>query len=240
MFSWLKTFFPQNCYLCGVPSDHLLCPHCLTDLPYYNLENCCQRCARPLDQKSEEILCLRCHLTPPAFSRTYPIFSYRYPINCLIQQAKFDENLTILTLLGKLMAQRLDYEHRPDILIPIPLHPKRLRQRGYNQALELTKIIARHSRLPFSNHICRRIRYTTPQAQLDGRERETNLTNAFKIQYLNQNWRHIALIDDVMTTGTTVDEVATVLLQAGVRQVDVWCCARTLENRSSEQVEIYK
>lgn len=230
MFSWLNALFPQNCYLCGVSSDQVLCPQCLTDLPYYNLENCCQRCARPLDQKSEEIFCLRCHLNPPAFSRTYPIFEYRYPINILIQQAKFSENLTILTVLAKLMVQRLDYQQRPDVLIPVPLHPKRLRQRGYNQSLELAKIVARGCHLPLNNQICRRIRYTTPQAQLNGRERETNLTNAFQIQNVNPNWQHIALLDDVMTTGTTVHEVATVLLQAGARQVDVWCCARTLEH----------
>ncbi|MEZ5672564.1 MAG: double zinc ribbon domain-containing protein [Thiotrichaceae bacterium] len=137
--SWLNFILPQNCYLCGAASDQALCSACLTDLPYYHIENTCYCCARPLRQGFEEVYCEQCQHTRPYFSHTYPIFSYDYPLNHLIQAAKFERNLTILTLLAKLMAQQIDYQQTPDVLIPVPLHFKRLRQRGYNQSLKLLK-----------------------------------------------------------------------------------------------------
>jgi len=228
-WSWRNLLLPQSCYLCGAESVRALCPGCLADLPYYSLENTCICCARPLNREFEEMYCAYCQQSPPFFTQTFPIFSYTYPINHLIIAAKFEQNLTILTLLAELMAQHIDYQQIPDALIPVPLHSKRLRERGYNQSLEMAKIVARQLDIPLATSACERIRYTTPQAQLTGSQRKTNLQDAFRSNHLKKSWQHIVLIDDVMTTGTTVNELASVLLQAGIPRVDVWCCARTLE-----------
>ena len=229
-WSWLDKLLPQSCYLCGARTSGVLCPGCLTDLPYYPIENTCLCCARPLNPEFEERHCLECQHSPPAFTQTYPIFSYSYPINHLILAAKFEQNLTILNLLAELMAQHLDYQRTPDVLIPVPLHFKRLRERGYNQSLEIAKVVARRLHLPVATLACERIRYTPPQAQLTGSQRKTNVQNAFRARYVQKSWQHVVLIDDVMTTGATVNELAAVLLQAGIQQVDVWCCARTLDS----------
>jgi ComF family protein len=227
--SWLNHLLPQSCYLCGAASSGALCSGCLSDLPYYLLENTCFCCARPLHQEFEEVYCTHCQYTPPYFSHIYPIFSYEYPINHLIQAAKFEQNLTILTQLAELMVQQIDYQHLPDVLIPIPLHSKRLRQRGYNQSLEIAKIVARQLQLPLAATACERIRYTLPQVELNGSERSRNLRGAFQVRKLQQDWQYVVLIDDVMTTGTTVNELAAVLRHSGVPRVDVWCCARALQ-----------
>jgi len=229
-WSWLDFFLPQSCYLCGAKSVRALCPGCLADLPYYSLENTCVCCARPLNREFEEMYCAHCQHTPPFFTQTLPLFSYSYPINHLIIDAKFRQNLTILTLLAELMVQHIDYQQIPDALIPVPLHSKRLRERGYNQSLEIAKMMARQLRIPLATSACQRIRYTTPQAQLSGNQRKINLQDAFRTGQLKKQWQHVVLIDDVMTTGATVNELATVLLQAGIQRVDVWCCARTLEH----------
>jgi ComF family protein len=144
----------------------------------------------------------------------------------LIPPAKFSQNLVILNLLGKLMAEHLTIEPRPDVLIPVPLHSKRLRERGYNQSLELAKRITKQTGIPLNNKACKRIKNTLPQTSLSAEQRQSNLVGAFSVIRLKPVWQHIVLIDDVMTTGATVKELASVWLEAGVQRVDVWCCAR--------------
>jgi len=216
---WL---LPQTCFLCGDLSVQSLCKYCIQDLP--RISTCCKRCGC---STIEDDLCWNCQLEPPIFTETKAVFPYRYPIDILIQAAKFNNNLAILALLGDLMAQDLTIERKPDVLIPVPLHLNRLRQRGYNQALELAKRIARYNTIPVSNNACIRWRDTPPQYTLSGKQRATNLRDAFKIGQLEPHWRHVAIVDDVMTTGTTVHEITRILLQAGIQRVDAWCCART-------------
>lgn len=184
--------------------------------------NICQSCGKPTLKK----VCWRCTLVRPLFTETKAIFHYCYPIDSLVHTAKFQGNIAVLTLLGKLMARHLTIRDVPDVLIPVPLHKNRLRQRGYNQALELAKSIAQHTTLPISTEACLRYRDTVPQYSLSGEQRKNNLHNAFKIQKLKPNWQHVAVVDDVMTTGTTVHEITRILLQAGVGRVDIWCLAR--------------
>jgi ComF family protein len=124
------------------------------------------------------------------------------------------------------MGQRLIIQPRPQVLIPVPLHLTRLRQRGYNQSLELAKVIAKHTGIPIAFQACKRIRNTPPQTSLSGKQRQTNVKGAFEIIKIAPDWQHIALIDDVMTTGSTVAELARVFREAGVERVDIWCCAR--------------
>ncbi len=219
LFNWL---LPQSCFLCGALGDKSLCPACLADLPYP--QSACNRCALP--QKDEEH-CPNCLKHPVVFDRAETVFIYEYPVDKLIQAAKYNENLAVLNLLGHLMAQYLVIDKLPDVLIPVPLHPKGLRSRGYNQALELTKIIARYHKIPYSYMACKCIKKKHKQSTLSAIERRENVKGIFQVKHIKPHWQHVVLVDDVMTTGATVNELATVFLQAGVQRVEVWCCARS-------------
>ena len=132
-------------------------------------------------------------------------------------------------LLGKLMAREIALKEMPlpQLLLPVPLHAKRLRQRGYNQALELARPIANSFGLPIDTSSCMRRKATTEQVGLSAKKRKSNIKDAFEITGDFRN-KHVAIIDDVMTTGSTVSELSQQLLQAGAKQVDVWVCARAV------------
>ena len=205
--------FPQNCFLCGDMTNQPVCHACIQDLPY-------------LDSPIKDSKVLQ-HI-----DYAEAVFSYEYPVNKLIQAAKFNHNLAVLHFLGYLMATHLDFEYQPDVIIPVPLHTRRLRERGYNQSLELAKQIRKPLVIPLNYTTCQRIRYTKPQARLDGQARLTNVNDAFAIHNLPPNWKHVLLIDDVLTTGSTVEEISYTLKQAGIERVTVWCCA----DRSEQNV----
>lgn len=216
-----QKLLPQSCFLCGDTSIQPLCTPCLTDLS--NKVDRCSYCAKPW---SESDFCNECQLQLPPYTHIQTLFYYTYPIDQLIIAAKFQQNLVILKFLGKLMGQRLVIQPRPQALIPVPLHLSRLRQRGYNQSLELAKVITKHTGIPIANQACKRIKNTLPQTSLSGKQRQTNVKDAFKLIQINPDWQYIALIDDVVTTGSTVAELAGLFREAGVGRVDIWCCAR--------------
>ena len=219
---WL---LPQSCFLCGNISTQPLCAACLADLPYQS-SVACTRCAKRLPEMSEVLVCSQCRKQPPPYTHTQAIFSYTYPVNQLITAAKFNHNFALLKLLGDQMAQHLAIESYPDVLIPIPLHPKRLRYRGYNQSLELAKCISKQTGIPINYTACQRIKNTRPQVGLSADEREINIKDAFVVKWTKPDWQYIILIDDVMTTGGTVTELANQFLNSGIQRVDIWCCAR--------------
>jgi ComF family protein len=218
----IEFLLPQVCFLCGDTALKLpICNGCLADLPYHGRD--CVHCASPL---REGDICSECQKALPPYRYTQAVFSYHYPIDKLILAAKFDQNMAALNLLGHLMAQHITIEPRPDVLIPVPLHAKRLRHRGYNQSLELAKCISQQTGIPYDFKACQRIINTQPQSRLSGKERQSNLKDAFKVLHIEPHWQHIVLIDDVMTTGTTVRELASVFNSKGIQHVDVWCCAK--------------
>ncbi|OQW95927.1 MAG: hypothetical protein BWK79_00755 [Beggiatoa sp. IS2] len=221
----LNKLIPQSCFLCRTNGPQFICADCLADLPYQ--QQGCHRCARPL--VTDDYLCTTCQAHPPVFEHAQTVFTYRYPIDKLIHAAKYSGNFGVLFLLGEIMATHLHIDNRPEVLIPVPLHPRRLRQRGYNQSLELAKIVARHTGIPIDYKACVRQRYTVPQVSLQRLQREENIRGAFRVQSASLKWTHVAILDDVMTTGSTVQELARVLTAAGVKRVEVWCCARTLD-----------
>jgi len=218
---WL---LPQSCFLCGNTSNQPLCAGCLADLPYQSVA--CIHCGRMLPGMSEVRVCSRCRKQPPPYTHTQAVFSYSYPVNQLITAAKFNHNFALLNLLGHQMAQHLTIESYPDVLIPVPLHPKRLRYRGYNQSLELAKCISKQTGIPLNHTASQRIKNTRPQVGLSAAERETNIKQAFRVKWIKPNWQYIILIDDVMTTGGTVAELTNEFINRGIQRVDVWCCAR--------------
>lgn len=225
--SIINYLLPQNCFLCGHLSDLVLCECCLQSLPY--LQHHCQRCGKELSTKDN--ICGACLVKLPLYKQVRAIFKYEYPVDKLIHAAKFEKNLAILDYLGKEMSKQLSIQlstkcDLPDVLIPVPLHPQRLRERGYNQSVELARIIAKQMHITLNYTVCQRIRNTPQQTILPSKQRRRNLHGAFVANNIPQHWQRVVLIDDVMTTGSTVEELTRVLLQAGVSHVDVWCCAR--------------
>jgi ComF family protein len=227
---WLNSvqslLYPPSCLLCGArgTQDLDLCSGCLSALPI--IEVACQRCALPLTGKGSGRLCGHCQQQPPAFDRSISLFRYQPPVAGLIQQLKFNGRLAIARSLGELLAQRVSSVHPlPEAVLPVPLHATRLRERGFNQALELARPLAHALKLPLLTQHCQRTRATTAQTSLSAKQRRKNIRGVFQV-VKPLPARRIAIVDDVMTTGQTVNELARTLRKAGVTQVDVWVCAR--------------
>jgi len=225
---------PPTCILCGNPGYNALdlCYPCYTQLPGNNL--CCYRCAEMLDigtgatrtKPLPAVLCGRCLSRPPAFDQTYAPFIHQGAIRHLISNLKFGANYKNARLLGMLLAEHLKLAAElPDLILPVPLHKARYRSRNFNQAIEIARTVGRELQLPLDLTSCRRHRDTPHQTALPAKKRRKNLKNAFSIIH-PIHVRHIAILDDVMTTGSTAHELAYLLKQAGVSQVDVWVCAR--------------
>lgn len=176
-------------------------------------------------------ICGRCQQAPPPFARCTAAFRYEEPLSSLVVEIKFRSRLNLIRLLGELLTETLSADsERPDwqppaAIVPVPLHPRRLRTRGYNQALELARVVGRRLAIPVNHRCCRRTRATQAQTELDERLRLTNIRDAFEVT--EPLPRHLAILDDVVTTGATVSELARRLTQAGCERVDVWALART-------------
>jgi ComF family protein len=221
----IPLLFPARCVLCGAPGeqDLDLCAECLRQLPW--IEHRCDRCAIPLPQNG---ICGACLQHPPQFDYCLAPLRYEGTASELITGLKFHQQLGSARLLAALLSRFLQQQgaERPQWILPVPLHPSRLRERGFNQSLELARYLARATGCALSTHHCQRVRPTAPQSTLPKRERRRNLRGAFRL-VRPLDCRHLALVDDVVTTGSTVNELSLVLKQAGVERVDVWCLART-------------
>ena len=227
LISW---FFPPTCLLCGARAegDWNLCADCCAELPRNN--HPCQCCAIPLDG-SLDLVCGKCQQHPPPFDRAFAPLLYQQPVDYLVKALKFGSQLTIARLLGEWLGEDLAGRDRalPECIIPVPLHPSRLRERGFNQALELARPVSRRLGIPVLPNSVQRIRRTKPQVELNFNARGGNVRGAFAVNR-PLPVHHVALIDDVITTGSTVSEVAQVLGAAGVSEIDIWACARTLRD----------
>lgn len=223
-------FFPPTCLLCGAPgADGLdLCPGCLRSLPWNHA--CCTRCAAPLAPAVSGI-CGQCLKHPPAFDAALTPLLYRPPLDWLLQGYKFNRRLAPGRLLSGLLERHLvrHLDAVPDLILPVPLHPARLRERGYNQALELARPLARALEVPLAAGLARRIRATATQSLLPAEERRRNVRGAFELARPLRA-RHVAIVDDVVATGSTVGELARLLRRAGAERVDVWAVARAGRN----------
>lgn len=217
---------PIPCLLCGASNNHdCICQACSDQLPF--LERACPRCASPLQQT---MLCGQCLNKPPEQDASFSLFCYQEPINRLIADFKYHNKLALSRVFAAQMTERLKARQLPQLLIPIPLHPRRLRERGYNQSLELAKQLSKQLVIPVRHDALTRIRDTLPQASLPFSERKKNMKQAFQINKTNIP-SHIALIDDVLTTGHTTNVAAKILRKAGVNTIEVWTVARTVKNQ---------
>lgn len=218
----VQLLLPQDCVLCGA-SEGPLCPSCLADLPWHDAAQC-PRCAAPT---TDGALCGQCLKKPPAFDRVVAPFHYGFPVDALIPALKYGHRLALTPVLAALLAQKVATAPRPDLLIAMPLHPLRLRERGFNQALELAKLVAKRLDLPLLPQGATRIRSTPPQVGLPWKERAENLRGAFA-STLDLKEKHVAVLDDVMTTGASLHELALALRRQGAREISAWVVARTL------------
>ena len=224
---WLRAVFPSHCRLCGIATRTVqdLCRSCREEAPW--LENVCRQCSFPLSACWDDALCGRCQKLTPAFDATTALFHYHPPVDYLIKRLKFSSELAISPLLSGLLASRLAARDAPlpALLIPVPLHHTRLRERGFNQSTELARGVGRKLNIRISHRLCTRNRNTAPQSLLTHNARRLNLRNAFTVT-ADRVPGHVAIIDDVMTTGHTASELARALKRAGAKRVEVWVIAR--------------
>ena len=214
---------PAICQLCAGDSQHLaFCPSCQAQLPWLPDQHC-PCCAIPtLDGK----LCGQCLKSPPAFDHVTAAFLYCDSLAELIPSAKFGARWSLLPALAELLRQKVDDLPRPGCLVALPLHPRRLQERGFNQAHEIAAPLAEKLHIPLANHVLQRSRDTEHQARLSEKARHRNMRGAFHATEEARD-RHIVLIDDVMTTGASLDAAARALKKTGARRVDAWVLART-------------
>jgi ComF family protein len=222
-----KLVFGGTCYLCRGAADAargegLLCAACEADLPRLGAE-LCPRCA--LDSPGGAI-CGRCLARPPHYDATVAALAYRFPADVLVQALKFRGELALAPLLARLLAERLGAAARAQFVVPVPLSRARLAERGHNQALEIARHVARATATRLAPQLCERVRDTPAQSGLERAERAKNVRGAFRAGGLVAG-AAIAVLDDVMTSGATLEELARTLKQAGAASVVNWVVART-------------
>lgn len=229
----LRTIYPPVCLLCGddgmvIDGDvRDLCESCHEALQLN--EQGCLRCGIPLQQAGG--VCGSCLKKPPPFDSLLTPYLYREGIKDLLIALKFNQKLSHARLLGELMSERFTdhlatVDVLPDAIVPVPLHAKRQRERGYNQSLELIRPLAKRLKIPINHRLVVRKMATTKQTKLSADERRRNLKGAFAVRDGFRVPRHLVIFDDVVTTGTTVTELAKTLKRAGAERVDVWAVAR--------------
>jgi ComF family protein len=228
-----RTLFPPACVLCGGTgsNDQLICADCAPQWPQIDLNQACPRCGKPATGGEN---CASCQSHPPPWDRAIVPFPYAPPVDELLRQFKFHNRLAA----GRLLTQRwleafahqpgVTTQPRPDCIIPVPLHPKRMRERGYNQSLELLRTLAPALGIPIGANVAQRVRATPAQIGLSAQDRQHNLDGAFVIHAPLP--RHIALFDDVITTGSTLAELSKTARAAGAEIIEVWAIARTAKH----------
>jgi len=226
----ISTVYPPRCVLCGCHGfgDMDICEDCYQDLPW--IGSACVQCAIPLSQHGgDHLKCGLCLKEAPLFDRSFSLFSYEKEAVTLIHQLKFNEKLANSRLLGNMLADAIDKNaiELPDCILPVPLYKKRLRQRGFNQSIELARPVANTFGIPLDLRSVKRMRDTQSQTELDKKQRRKNIRAAFEVMEPLSS-QHVVVVDDVVTTTSTVNEIARILKRAGVRRVDVWSIARAL------------
>ena len=214
--------FGGSCYLCRGAADGVLCAECDGDLPRLAAP-ACPRCALATRGGA---LCGRCLAQPPAYDETLAALAYAFPADVLVQALKFRSELALAPFLGALLAARLPRGARVDFILPVPLSATRLRERGFNQALEIARHVAAATGCALAPQLAERSRDTPPQVDLPLVERARNVSGAFRCTRALPG-AEVALLDDVMTTGATLDELAATLKRAGAAKVVNWVVART-------------
>lgn len=217
---------PASCLLCAAPATRAnLCEGCYADLPRLPPAHC-PVCAEPT---LDSAICGVCLAHPRKFDRVLAPAAYAYPLDRLIQSFKYGGNLAVAPLLADLMLARIEAEPLPDLIVPMPLSTERLKERGFNQSLQIAELIAKRTGVPVDPDVCQRVRHGDAQSSLPYRRRADNVRGAF-VCMRDIEGCSIAIVDDVLTTGSTLDELARVLRLCGASRITGWTAARTLPN----------
>ena len=217
-----RVLLAQDCVLCQAAcGDGLLCAACERDLPA--AASSCPRCALSASNNAE---CGACLAHPPHYDASIAAYVYTYPLDRLVHALKYSGQLALAALFARALHRRIGDAAGVDLIAPLPLHPERLAQRGFNQAAEIAKILSRLTGIAAELELGRRVRNTAAQTDLPLRERAANVRGAFACPRKLSGLR-IAVVDDVMTTGATLDEFARALKQSGAARVENWIVART-------------
>jgi ComF family protein len=230
-------FLPSQCACCGTFLDEGhpgLCADCFARTRPIE-PPLCSVCGLPfVSSVGESHVCGGCHIRKKHFTTARAVAYYEGPLQETLHRWKYERRISLTPFLGRWMAERLRryWTHpRFDLLIPVPLHVKRLRDRGFNQALLLTRELSRWTRIPYGKGVLQKRRATVPQVDLSGAEREKRIKGVFTVPANGPiEDRSVLLVDDVYTTGATVNECAKVLLAAGARRVDVFTLARAVKH----------
>lgn len=218
-----KALLPQDCLLCQAASGReLLCAACARELPIAN--DACPRCAAAGNSGA---VCGACLAQEPYYDASRAAFDYAYPVDALIRSLKYGAQLALAELFARALQRRIGPVRGVDLIVPLPLHPARLAERGFNQAAEIAKFLSRHYAIPIDTRLATRVRNTAPQTGMPWRERQTNMRRAFACKR-GIAGLSIAVVDDVMTTGATLNEFARTLKRSGATRVENWVIARTL------------
>ena len=230
----------RSCFLCEAilpDNNHGLCQACKEDFPLNH--HACARCGTELPQTlytpkqrltraNAPYICGECLHRPPGWHSLTALCQYEYPATTMIQALKYQAKFANAKLLSSLLVtelKRQPQDQLPQCILPVPLHPERQKQRGFNQAIELARPIAKALNIPLDINSCVRTTNTPSQAGLDKLMRLQNLIDAFSLKKIPP-YKHVALFDDVVTTGNTVRCLCKLLHDAGIERVDVWCIAR--------------
>jgi ComF family protein len=221
---FLTSLLKPYCLLCADynGSEIGLCEPCFKSLPWHTSTQCPQ-CALITDGG----ICGNCLNAAPDFDATHTLFTYTYPIDSILQQYKYNDMLHLANVFAKLFYQQHKITYNIDLVIPMPMHPQRLQERGFNQALEIARCLAKNLKLELNYQACQRIKLTPPQAGLPLKDRIKNVRGVFECKQSLQGL-NIAIVDDVMTTGASLNELAKTLKKAGAARVECWVIARTL------------
>nr|WP_314627392.1 ComF family protein [uncultured Janthinobacterium sp.] len=234
---WLgATMLPAQCALCGIGCPEVLCPPCRAQYLGQGRGQArprCRQCANPLADSEVALLCGRCLRRRPAYDATLTAFDYAAPVDQLLLQLKFGARLALAPLFAQLLYEAVQQQpgwQRPALLCPVPLGPARLAERGFNQALEIARPLARLLQLPLQPRLALRTRDTRAQSGVAPQERQANLAHAFAIAperaALLQDC-HVGIVDDVMSSGHTVHALAAACKSAGAARVSILTVART-------------
>ncbi|MDT8364385.1 MAG: phosphoribosyltransferase family protein [Nitrosomonas sp.] len=222
-----RAFQSRQCALCLAPSSGGLCEICYANLPRLPSQ-CCPLCLLPIMPAR---ICGACLHDPPAWTSATAALRYTFPVDAMIQSLKYRPDQTLVPVLADcLLAAISPAAVLPDFVIPVPVHAARLRQRGFNQALEIGRYLCRQTGSSLLINACSRSRDTLSQTKLPWRERQKNVRGAFVCQQ-DLTGRHVAIVDDVMTSGATLNELSKVLRHQGAAAISIWVVARAIPRR---------
>lgn len=212
------------CVLCSLHQSRsrTCCKSCLNDLPW--IQHSCYQCGIPL--VSNALRCGQCLKTPPPYQRVYTACLYQFPIDQLISATKYQGRVEYIPLLTELFLEKTQLDQIPDVLIPVPIHRQKMSQRLFNHTALMAKLLGKALDIPIDLKLLIKSTATPAQHQLSKKQRLKNLKGSFSLTR-NHCYSHIAIIDDVMTTGSTLHEIATLLQAAHDCRVDGWMIART-------------